>query len=77
MVRDFFSYLSNQNPEQLYWKALGSGQYIHRKGSFENKAKQCYNLSVKAIELESKNFYYTANLTWMEIYGSVYPKQYS
>jgi hypothetical protein len=75
MARDFFLYLSVQIPQQLYWKALGSGQNVYRKGHFENKAKQCYNIAVQAIECESQNYYFTANLKWREIYGSAYPNQ--
>jgi len=75
MVRDFFLYLSVQIPQKLYWKAIGSGQNVYRKGCFEKKAKQCYNLAVEAIECESQKYYYTANLKWREIYGSTYPNQ--
>ncbi|MHC5758721.1 SMODS domain-containing nucleotidyltransferase [Nostoc sp.] len=73
MSRDFFSYLANQDPKQSYWRAAGSSQYIWRKGLFESKAKQCYNLAVDAIAYESKGMKYSARQTWREIYGTAYP----
>lgn len=73
MSRDFFWYLSSQNPQQEHWLAVGSRQYICRKGYFEYKAKQCYNLALEAIEYESKSMNYSATQTWREIYGTDYP----
>jgi hypothetical protein len=73
MRRDFFAYLSNQNPQKEYWLAVGSKQYIHRKGNFEYKAKQSYKLALEAIEYESKGMNYSAAQKWREIYGTDYP----
>lgn len=70
MTRDFFEYLKNQNTNQEYWLAVGSNQYVWRKGKFENKASQCYELSLQAIEHETKSNEYSANLKWREIYGT-------
>ena len=50
MSRDFFEYLKNQDQNQSYWLAIGSGQYIYRRGIFEYKAQKCYNLSLEAIK---------------------------
>lgn len=71
MSRDFFKYLSEQNKEQQYWRAVGSLQYIERKGNFESKAKKCYQLALDAIQSESNES--TAALKWREIYGTNYP----
>jgi hypothetical protein len=54
MSRDFFLYLASQDPEQQYWRAAGSNQFIWRKELFEYKAKRCYNLAPEAINYESK-----------------------
>ena len=70
--RDFFKYLSEQNSEQNYWLSPGARQYVWRKGKFEYKAKQCYNLALEAIEKE-KDYPYTAKSKWREIYGTKYP----
>ncbi len=70
--RDFFKYLSEQNSEQSYWLSPGARQYVWRKGNFEYKAKQCYNISLEAIEKE-KDYPYTAKLKWREIYGTKFP----
>ena len=70
--RDFFKNLSEQNSEQSYWLSPGARQYVWRKGKFEYKAKQCYNIAVEAIAKE-KDYPYTAKSKWREIYGSKFP----
>ena len=69
MTRDFFEYLKNRSPDQDYWLAPGSGQYVWRKGSFEYKALRCYNIAKEAIKYESDDMPYSANEKWREIYG--------
>lgn len=73
MTRDFFKFLKNQNPDQNYWLAPGSSQYVFRKGLFEYKALRCYNISLEALEYESNNMSYSANQKWQEIYGAKFP----
>lgn len=70
LTRDFFKYLKDQNPDQNYWRAPGSGQYIIRNGNFQYKALQCYNISLEALAYESNGQNYSANMKWREIYGS-------
>lgn len=71
MVRDFFKYLSEQNPEQSFWKAHGSGQPVWRRGNFEYKAKQGYLRTVEAIADEEK-YPALANDTWRKIFGKCF-----
>ncbi len=73
MSRDFFKYLSEQEANKKYWLAVGSCQYVYRKGNFEYKAKQCYNLALEAIRYHSNNMNHSANQKWREIYGTDYP----
>ena len=70
MTRDFFKFLSEQDDNQSYWKAVGSEQIIYPKGRFAYKAKLAYNNAVIAIEKEDKGYTYTANDYWRAIYGS-------
>ncbi len=70
MTRDFFKYLSEQNDNQSYWLAVGSGQYIYPKGKFTAKAKSAYNNALEAIEKEDKGYSYIANDYWRAIYGT-------
>ncbi len=70
MTRDFFKFLSEQDDNQSYWKAVGSGQFIYPKGKFAYKAKTAYNNALIAIEKEDKGYSYTANDYWRAIYGS-------
>ncbi len=72
LSRDYFSYLANQNTNQQYWLAVGSNQYVWRKGLFEYKAKRCYNLAQEAIDYESKGMNWSARQKWKEIYGTAY-----
>jgi hypothetical protein len=47
--RDFFKWMAEQDENQEYWKAPGSGQYVYGKGLFQYKANRCYNISLEAI----------------------------
>lgn len=73
MTRDFFAYLKDQDPDKNYWLALGSSQYVWRKGKFEYKALRCYNIAVEALYYERDNMSASANLKWREIYGTKFP----
>ena len=55
MCRDFFCFMADQDKDQEYWLALGSGQRVYGKGLFQWKAKRCYNISLEAIEHETAN----------------------
>ncbi len=72
MSRDFFKHLIDVDDSKSYWYAIGSNQLIYRRGPFSNKAKQCYNLALEAIEKE-KDYPYTAKKKWREIYGIQFP----
>ena len=72
MSRDFFKYLSEQSESKTYWLSPGARQYVYRKGNFEYKAKQAYNLAVEAIAKE-KDYPTTAKSKWKEIYGTKFP----
>ena len=70
MTRDFFEYLKNQDEEKTYWLAVGSGQYIYKKGDFQYKALRCFNIAKEAIDYEKDEKEYSANQKWREIYGN-------
>lgn len=72
MSRDFFDFLAKEDDTKAYWYAVGSNQYIYRKGNFSYKAKQCYNIALEAIAKE-KDYPYTAKSKWREIYGTQFP----
>lgn len=76
MCRDFFKWMADQNLEQEYWRAPGSGQYVYGKGLFQYKAKRCYNISLEAIEHETANpkRERSAKQKWREIFGNKYPE---
>lgn len=73
MSRDFFTYLNNQPGSQEYWLALGSSQKVNKKGNFQYKAVQCYNIALGAIQSETDKYEYTAKSKWREIYGTKFP----
>jgi hypothetical protein len=70
MTRDFFEYLKNQDANKTYWLALGSGQYVYKKGDFQYKALRGFNIAKEAIDFEVREMPYSADGKWREIYGS-------
>lgn len=70
MVRDFFLYLSQQNKDQNYWYAMGSGKRVYREGAFEYKALRCYNISTEAVLHEANEQSWSANQKWKEVFGT-------
>lgn len=75
MCRDFFEFMKNQNKEQEWWKAPGSGQYVYGKGQFQYKATQCYNIALEAIAHESATpkREWSAKQKWRDIFGTAFP----
>lgn len=75
MCRDFFLFMANQDEEQEYWRAPGSGQYVYSKGDFRWKARRCYNISLDAIEHEQADpkREWSAKQKWREIFGTSFP----
>ena len=75
MCRDFFSFMADQDRDQEYWRAPGSGQYVYGKGLFQWKATRCYNISLEAIEHESASpkREWSAKQKWREIFGTSFP----
>ena len=73
MTRDFFYYLKEQNEQQNYWYAPGSGQFVWRKGICEYKALRCYNIALEALKYENSGFNWSANQEWSKIYGNAFP----
>lgn len=69
MVRDFFEFLKDE-PEQDYYRALGSRQRVCVKKKFQPKAKKAYARSLEAIDLEGKA---AANAKWREVFGTSVP----
>lgn len=72
MSRDFFFYLSNLSRTQQYWLSPGANQYVWKKGSFQDKAKECYDIALEAISDESK-YPSLAKKEWRSIYGAKFP----
>lgn len=75
MCRDFFRFMADQDKEQEYWKAPGSGQYVYEKGLFQWKATRCYNISLEAIQHETATpkQEWSAKQKWREIFGTSFP----
>lgn len=69
MSRDFFAYLKDL-PKQDYFAALGSGQRVKVKKSFQSKAKKAHELCLKAIEAEGND---NQNDKWRAVYGRLFP----
>jgi hypothetical protein len=74
ICRDFFKWMTDQDQDQIFWKAPGSGQYVYGKGLFQYKAKRCYNLSLEAISNEGAKKEWSAKQRWREIFGTAFPE---
>ena len=75
MCRDFFRFMKDQDKNQAFWKAPGSGQYVYGKGLFQWKATRGFNISLEAIEHEtaSPTRERSAKQKWREIFGNSFP----
>lgn len=73
--RDFFKWMAEQDENQEFWKAPGSGQYVYGKGLFQYKANRCYNISLEAIahETASPKQEWSAKQKWRDIFGNSFP----
>ena len=69
MTRDFFEYLKDQDEDKTYWLAVGSSQYVYKKGDFQYKALRGFNIANEAIDYEVREMPSSANGKWREIYG--------
>lgn len=69
MARDFFLFLASQ-PDQDYYRALGSKQRVNVKARFQPKAKKAHKRCLEAIALAGKA---AANRKWREVFGTQVP----
>ncbi len=76
MCRDFFAFLADQDKDQAYWKAPGSGQWVYAgKNQFQYKAKRACNMACEAIAHEGADpkREWSAKQKWREIFGTSFP----
>lgn len=73
MSRDFFEWMANQDEQQDFWRAPGSGQYVYGKGLFQYRAKRCYNIAVSAIAYSTGGKEWSAKQDWRDIFGTAFP----
>lgn len=69
LCRDFFKYLS-ELPAQGEFAAPGSRQRIKVRASFQSKAREAYELSLKAIAGEGEK---NVNQEWKRVFGRPFP----
>jgi hypothetical protein len=70
MVRDFFKYLGDLDPDQMEYGALGSGQRVKVKKKFRAKARKAQGLVLEAIEAENQPY---RNDRWRKVFGRSFP----
>jgi len=73
MCRDFFKDMADQDENQAYWKAPGSGRRLYDKGLFRYKARRCYYIAADAIKYETDKKDWAAKRKWRKIFGSAFP----
>lgn len=69
LCRDFFEFLS-QLPKQDHYDALGSGQHVKVKKSFQKKATKAHALCLDAIDAEATQ---GVNGRWRKVFGRPFP----
>jgi hypothetical protein len=72
LVRDFFHYLWQTDINQEWWRAPGSGSWVHKNGSFRIKAKDAYEAAAEAIRHEAAGEKWAARQDWQLIFGTTY-----
>jgi Second Messenger Oligonucleotide or Dinucleotide Synthetase domain len=73
MARDFFNYMYMQDEKQTFWRAPGSGSYVHRTGVFEHKARSANLRAIEAIAYNDDKHEWSRRQKWREIFGPLYP----
>ena len=73
MCRDFFKDMTDQDENQAYWRALGSGRRLYDKGLFRYKARRCYYIAADAIKFETDKKDWAAKRKWRKIFGNAFP----
>ena len=73
MCRDFFKEMADQDENQAYWKAPGSGRRVYDKGLFKSKARRCYYIAADAIKYETDEKHWAAKRKWRELFGTAFP----
>lgn len=69
MCRDFFKYLADQ-PKQVRYHALGSGQWVKVRKPFQRKAKEAYEHCLDAINAAGQA---NEGAKWRKIFGTQFP----
>ena len=72
LVRDFFEYISHADADQNWWKAPGSGSWVHRNGKFEVKAKAAHQAALDAIQHTTNGQAWAARQDWQLVFGTNY-----
>jgi len=73
MCRDFLKDMADQDENQAYWKAPGSGRRLYDKGLFRYKARRCYYIAADAIKFETDKKDWAARRKWRKIFGDAFP----
>ena len=71
LIKSIFEFFKNENPDRIYWLAIGSNQQISNddNGNFIKKAKNAYNKLKDTNENDNK-----VNKLLREIFGKEFPK---
>jgi hypothetical protein len=72
LVRDFFEYLSQVDRTQEWWRAPGSGSWVHKTGAFVSKAKEAHESALEAIRYRTAGQDWSARQSWQLIFGALY-----
>lgn len=71
LCRDFFKFLSEQEPGRKSWNMVGSDAPIENPEDFRPAAHQAYLLACDAIKADEQNYQEARDNKWREIFGNV------
>lgn len=72
MSRDFFKYIY-EHADDVYWIIFGDNARFKPKIPFKQEAMEAYEVSLGAISAYKREYSYTGNMKWREIYGTKFP----
>ena len=76
MCREFLDFMADQDKDQEYWKAPGSGQWVYGpRGQFQYKARRGYNFACEAIDHQTATpkREWSAKQKWRNFFGTSFP----
>ncbi len=73
LMRDFFGFIADQDPEADWWTIPGAEEPVLRSGRFEELAASAHRVAQYAIEQAASRQEKSARAAWRYLLGEYYP----